>query len=187
MGEPEGEEEGGDSAHRCPHIDAQEAQRYTSLVNALPSAFAKAPTDRGSFDQMVLSRIEEILKDHLAQLEERLHSGDALKAEKAAAVDQAEAVLNAAKQRQEAAAEACRAADAERREMEAAVRKAQASLKEHEKVMAGLEAAVFVQQAGLELSQENLKAFTSLVDRMEAQPKEAEGSEAPADESVIQS
>merc|ERR1719191_2067992 len=67
-----------------------------SLLSAIGSALEKTPGERGPFDSMVVDNVEDHLKKNIAKLDDFLTSFEAMKAEKVAAVDAAQAKLDAA-------------------------------------------------------------------------------------------
>merc|ERR1712224_552184 len=104
-----------------------------SLLSAMGPALTKTPTDRGEFDHMVVTQIEDAMKQHVASLEGELNNGVATKAQKASEKDAMQAVLDAAEATREASKEAVKF---ERKE----------SCSKQEEVLSELNIKVFTEQ-----------------------------------------
>merc|ERR1712060_181399 len=76
-----------------------------SLINALPSACNKKPSDRGCFDVTVFYQLECNLNSCVAGFDEALSSGAPASAERAAAVAAMQKVLQEAQEEHQCAAE----------------------------------------------------------------------------------
>lgn len=85
-----------------------------SLITALKPALAKAPAERGDFDQMCFKELSEEVSKRIADLQTLLSAGAAGKQERAAAVQAAEETKAAASKKQIAAAAAFTSAESER-------------------------------------------------------------------------
>jgi len=93
-----------------------------SLLQAIPTAFAKSPSDRGSFDDIVMSQIEAEFQKCLAKFTDELANGEPAKKDRAAKVEaassehaQAVASEEAAKTAKEAARTAQKEAETEQK------------------------------------------------------------------------
>lgn len=67
----------------------QEVQFDESMLTSLPSALAKEPADRGTFDAMVWQQLEDEFTKRIQGLQETIASGEPAKAERASKVDAA--------------------------------------------------------------------------------------------------
>lgn len=97
-------------------------------IKALSSALAKDPAIRGTFDAMVVKKLEEDLDKMVSGLSEKLASGEPAKQERASAVDAAKARKDAADAAKESAEKALSDAEAAEKESKAAAKDAQASV-----------------------------------------------------------
>jgi hypothetical protein len=91
-----------------------------SEKTAIPCALSKAPESRGAFDGMVITQLVDKLNARVAELQQTMDNGDAMKAEHVKCVQAAFSTLDAAKAAQmasagnyTAAADATAAAEAE--------------------------------------------------------------------------
>lgn len=73
----------------------------SSLVTALPTCMVKKPSERGSFDAMVVSTLEEGLKDKVAKLAESIEAGEPDAATRRQAAESASQALKAAENSQQ--------------------------------------------------------------------------------------
>jgi len=89
-----------------------------SMRTAIPTAFAKEPTVRGSFDEMVVQQVSQVVAERIKELEALIENAAPAKAERAAAVVAAQASADASKDKQVEAASALRASQSEEKEAE---------------------------------------------------------------------
>merc|ERR1712164_169803 len=73
-------------------------QMEASLTNGMECAFEKKPEQRGKFDDMVVSSVEEKLKTCIAELETDLANGTTTKAAKVSAQESAQVALTTAQE-----------------------------------------------------------------------------------------
>jgi hypothetical protein len=142
-----------------------------SLLQTVPAAFAKAPSDRGSFDDLVMSQVEAEFKKHLATLTDEFANGEPAMKDRAAKVEaasnehaQALAFEEAAKTAKEASRTEQKEAETEHKAMLKAQQQAASDLRA---ASAGVDAA----KAELtELDEGALAAFKELLEFTEIPP-----------------
>lgn len=100
-----------------------------SLVPAIPAVLSKEPSARGSFDTMAATQLEEQAKKALANFATTIKGGEAAKAERTAAVEEASEALTAARNAQRVSAGVFTAAQAEEESAQAAVAEAKKGLR----------------------------------------------------------
>jgi len=76
-----------------------------SLLTALPSVISKKPSERGSFDAMVVAQLEEGLRNKVSKLNEIVTTGAPAAEAREAATAEAKGAVDAAKQAQQLAAD----------------------------------------------------------------------------------
>jgi len=117
-----------------------------SLMTALPAACARQIAERGAFDKMVLDQLEKSLVDKAGELQKTLDESAPAAAERAAAVEAAEAELETAKAKQKEAADELVNAQKSSAEASKAVDAAKAAVKtfvpDYQKATAALDACV---------------------------------------------
>merc|ERR1712224_1096577 len=118
----------------------------SSLLKAIPDALKKKPADRGTFDNMVVSQVDDALKAKLAVLEGELGDTEALKAEKQSALQHAQEAVTTA--------QAMKAASEEQKE-----------------VASDMDIEHFVLKTHLDNWHEAMKAFEFLRDRVLESPE----------------
>merc|ERR1712224_867634 len=91
----------------------------TSLCKAIPDALKKKPADRGTFDNMVVSQVDDSLKAKLDVLEGELSNGEALKVEKQSAMQHAQEAVTTAQETKAASEESLKLAEQKCSELEA--------------------------------------------------------------------
>lgn len=69
----------------------------TSLQTVIPHVFKKSTEERGTFDNVALDQVDELLQKQMTNLKTALDNGDSLKAEKVEAQGQAQQALDSAK------------------------------------------------------------------------------------------
>eukprot|EP00933_Yihiella_yeosuensis_P029745 TRINITY_DN23371_c0_g2_i1.p1 TRINITY_DN23371_c0_g2~~TRINITY_DN23371_c0_g2_i1.p1 ORF type:complete len:390 (+),score=154.16 TRINITY_DN23371_c0_g2_i1:75-1244(+) len=111
---------------------AAKAVDEASLLTALPSCMTKKPTERGSFDTMVVAQLQEALEKKIAELTATIENAAPASAAFQAAVTSAEEALEAAKQEQHVVAEAVEAAVAFKKQRSEEDSAAKASLESYE-------------------------------------------------------
>jgi len=145
-----------------------------SLMTALPSVLAKKPTERGSFDAMVVAQLEEGLTNKVAKLSEVVTNGAPAAAARQVSVDEAKQAMETAKNAQQLAAD----------ELTAANNLQKKRAQEGEDVKAALDAQGPVVHTAGELKREkeeqlqgfmdwNFACFETLRDRETLAPKKA--------------
>merc|ERR1711985_5358 len=87
-----------------------------SLTSAFQSALGKKPEERGTFDLMVCQQLDDALAKHIQSLDEKLNNFDTELAQKKAAMEGAQAVLDAAKEKQCSSSEALEKLNEERKQ-----------------------------------------------------------------------
>jgi len=79
---------------------ARRANLDESLLNSLPTTLAKATSDRGAFDRMVIAQCEKEMVAKIEQLEVQIASADSKQAELKSEVAAAQAIFDEAKENQ---------------------------------------------------------------------------------------
>lgn len=178
----------------------QEFEFDGTLLDTLPTAVAKAPGDRGTFDNLVVEQLEKEFKKCVADLEAKIAAAEPARKEHDAKVAEASAEVEKAKasdQEQKAALEAAKAAQ---KEALAAMKEAAKTVKQTGPEMKEATAALASAEAGLKAFRESpLAAYKALLERPEFVPEEpapeeeeeekAEeppAEEAPAEEAVAE-
>lgn len=134
-----------------------------SMLTALPTVLSKAPDARGAFDAMVVGQLDAELEKHIERLKGVMQDGEADRAKRAEVVAAAQAAQNTATEAHAVAEAALYAMQAEFAQREAAVRTAQAALKDLGPELLRHAAAVDSAKLGLTNFQEGpLAAFTEL-------------------------
>jgi len=108
-------------------------QKYNvdeSMRTAIPTAFAKEPSARGTFDIMVVQQVSQVVKDSISSLDAILDNNELMKAERAAAVASAQETCDTAKDKVHESAAALRHAQDDEKEAEVTLKAKQALLKE---------------------------------------------------------
>eukprot|EP00928_Gymnodinium_smaydae_P025556 TRINITY_DN2030_c0_g1_i1.p2 TRINITY_DN2030_c0_g1~~TRINITY_DN2030_c0_g1_i1.p2 ORF type:complete len:556 (+),score=213.06 TRINITY_DN2030_c0_g1_i1:73-1668(+) len=101
-----------------------------SMLTALPSAFSKAPDQRGQFDTLVLDQFREEHAKKMATLDAELEAARPAREERAAAVDAAKKAEEEAASADETARAELQAAQTAQADADAATKAAQKALKE---------------------------------------------------------
>lgn len=126
--------------NRLKKVEMDEALRQVSVT-----ALSKAPADRGSFENMAVTSLDQAVERTLSNLKAKLSEGDADQQQFTTAASDAARVLDEAKQAQLVAAKSFIAAQEDRKEADSAKTRAEESLrhieKERKKVVKMLEAA----------------------------------------------
>jgi len=135
-----------------------------SLISSLPIALQKAPADRGSFDSMVITQVENEITNKIAGFGETLAAAEPAKAAAAEKVTAASAVLEAAGEKDTAVKAELEAAKAAQKEAEVAAKAAQKVLKDFEPDMKKATKALEAATATLDqLTAGPLAAFAELL------------------------
>jgi len=103
-----------------------------SMWAALPTAMGKKPADRGSFDILVVQQLGDSLTRHIASLGEKLENAAMLSTQKSAAACGSRVVVEVIREKQQASAQALKAAQAEQKQLEARLAECWQALTEHE-------------------------------------------------------
>jgi len=161
----------------------------TTLLGSLPSAVQKAPTARGSFDNIVIQQATQELTKHIEALAATLAAAEPSRAERAAKIESETATVSEKEALEVAAKEALKGAELAQKEAEDAQKNAAKALR-------SLGPETKQAKALLDQSKSNLQDFTDgalaafqklLVLSNVAVPKpEAEVLEPPADAEVVE-
>ncbi|CAJ1372583.1 unnamed protein product [Effrenium voratum] len=144
-----------------------------SLMTALPTSMLKKPADRGSFDAMVVAQLQEGLGKRLAQLGEQLSAGAPLAQQRQEATQQAAKELEAAKEKQQEAAEAYQASLEAQKQRQAELEAAKKEVKSVEpRLKATLKAQKEAEDELKHFREYNLACFEKLRDHSAENPKE---------------
>lgn len=146
-----------------------------SLLSALPPALAKKPSDRGIFDETVISNVETALKERLASLDADL--GNADRSQKESLAKEATATLNLIKHEFETSRGKLEAVEQKRKELEAEELKIDTDFQEQADAVSDLDIQAFNFKVFLQNSQEVLAAFAFLRDRVETEDTEGKGTD----------
>eukprot|EP00444_Apocalathium_aciculiferum_P024827 CAMPEP_0183433336 /NCGR_PEP_ID=MMETSP0370-20130417/61326_1 /TAXON_ID=268820 /ORGANISM="Peridinium aciculiferum, Strain PAER-2" /LENGTH=373 /DNA_ID=CAMNT_0025619647 /DNA_START=100 /DNA_END=1221 /DNA_ORIENTATION=- len=109
-----------------------------SILVALPNAFAKAPSERGSFDLMVITNLNEEIGKRIASFEATLREADADAAKAQAAIAEAETAFKVAQEKQLASADLFTECRGAQDTAEAQAEESRAAVKEVDKQLAQL-------------------------------------------------
>lgn len=123
-----------------------------SMMTALPTALAKEPSMRGSFDTTLVTQLDEAVSDRLAALSAQIAEADAIKAKHSSELKSGEAAFDSARMKQHSGAEAFNKARAEQKEAEDALAHAKEALANLDPEEEGL-------QVALKAAKEELQAF----------------------------
>lgn len=144
-----------------------------SLVTALPPCMTKKPSERGSFDAMVVAQLEEALTSKLSSLSEAVASAVPAAEARQAAVAAAMEQLEKAKEAQQAAADDMTAADGQRQERQqehdAATAALTAFMPDHVQAVAARDSKIDQLQT---FKDWNLACFETVRDRVDAIKKQ---------------
>eukprot|EP00928_Gymnodinium_smaydae_P090613 TRINITY_DN74399_c0_g1_i1.p1 TRINITY_DN74399_c0_g1~~TRINITY_DN74399_c0_g1_i1.p1 ORF type:complete len:399 (-),score=124.48 TRINITY_DN74399_c0_g1_i1:83-1279(-) len=102
-----------------------------SLLSSMPNACTKPPSQRGAFDQMVFQELEKEFVDHMKKLDDKIADGAPAAAERAQAVEAADAEFLAASATQRSAAEAAATAEGSRADCEERLASEREALRRH--------------------------------------------------------
>jgi len=142
-----------------------------SLLQTVPAAFAKAPNQRGSFDNVVIEQLETEFQKCLATFSDELANGELARNERAAKVEVASAEHAQALASEEAAKSANEAARTAQKEAETEHKALSKAQQQKASDMASASAGVDVAKAELaELDEGPLAAFKELLDFTEIPP-----------------
>lgn len=137
-----------------------------SLTTCFHAALAKEPEKRGTFDTTVIETVEKRLSNHIAKLTAELAEGPATKEKKVATVEEDKAKKEACTAALDAAAEALKKAEAEKPDLDAALKTAAHDEKEKAKVVEKITSSkVEPAQEGLATAKENYEAWKYLAER----------------------
>lgn len=104
----------------------------SSLLTALGPALRKSTTSRGPFEQMAIDGVENVIKNHVLTLQEKIDKADTLKAEKKEKKEAAQHELNTAKEKVKEKDEALKEAGKTLKEAEKFLKEAKESAAEEE-------------------------------------------------------
>lgn len=148
-----------------------------SLLSAVAPALSKKPPERGTFDDMVVSQVEDSMKQHVASLEDDLNNGAATKSRKEAEKDAAQDVMEKAEAKRAASVDTLKSAESKVTDIEAEEVQAKKSCEKQEEAVSDLDCTRLTEQCALDQCREVMKSFAYLRDRVAAdtgEPAEAE-------------
>lgn len=111
---------------------AKRLQLELSLVTAMPSSCTKRPSERGPFDQMVVSKLEELLREKARAFQGRLDAAAPEAFERLALVEAAQRGADAAAERQQQAADVLSSALGRQKQQEADLEDARSAVRTSE-------------------------------------------------------
>lgn len=121
-----------------------------SLVSAMPSSCSKKPEERGPFDQMVVTQLEELLVQKVAAFVAQLEAAGPQAEERRLTAEAAQKNADEAKERQQQAASEVFSAQASQREQSAALDAAKAAVQNFEPTLRAATEAIEQAKASLE-------------------------------------
>lgn len=131
-----------------------------SLKDAIHSdIFAKDLAERGDFDNMTITKIEEALNASQKELETRVSQGDSIKAAREAAQEAAQKEVEAAREKKAKSADALTAVKEKHKSLEAALKDAKKHVAETVKDIKNAQENCKAAQTGLEGAKEVLACF----------------------------
>lgn len=149
-----------------------------SLVSAMPSSCTKKPEERGPFDQMVITQLEETLLAKVASLTEQVEAAGPEGVTRAAAAEAALEALESSKARQQQAASDVFEVQAAQREAAGKLEAAKATLANYEPAYKQATEVRDQKKTRLETFLSwNVAAFELLRDRREQEEQEAPAKE----------
>merc|ERR1712217_350625 len=151
-----------------------------SMLSYLPAALSKGPSDRGSFDEMVLKNFEDEMKKQIRVREETLSQSEKAKAELTAKVEAAQAELESAKNNAQPCKEAhdaakteLDAANAAHKSSTSALQLFEPEMKQVEKDLARAKGELESFVAGSQASYDELLNLSAIKPVVEAEPAAA--------------
>jgi hypothetical protein len=123
-----------------------------TMISSLPGAIAKEPTDRGTFDALVIKSMDDAIILHTQKLTSELETGEQGKKDRATEVESAQATVLAANSAFEAATIAAT-------EAAAAEKEAQTAEKAASKAAAGFEKEMKDVTKAVDAAKEHLQSF----------------------------
>lgn len=143
-----------------------------SLIISLPTCMVKKPSERGSFDAMVVAQLEDGIVARIAKLTEDIEAGEPAAAARQAAIDAAAQASETTKQTQTSAAEEYTAATALQQQRQQEHASALEAIANYEPNYAAAKKALEEKQGQLaDFQSHNLACFESLRDRATMMPK----------------
>lgn len=144
-----------------------------ALMSSLPSALNKAPADRGSFDQLVVTQVETELQNRLAALTKELEEAAPAREERAAKVTAATATVEVASSKEASCKEALKAAQTEHKEADSAVKTTAKAVKQFGAEMKQVGADLAEAKESLdEFLQGAMATFKELLEQTNVVPEE---------------
>eukprot|EP00746_Dinoflagellata_sp_MGD_P161097 gnl/MRDRNA2_/MRDRNA2_88132_c0_seq1.p1 gnl/MRDRNA2_/MRDRNA2_88132_c0~~gnl/MRDRNA2_/MRDRNA2_88132_c0_seq1.p1 ORF type:complete len:383 (+),score=137.56 gnl/MRDRNA2_/MRDRNA2_88132_c0_seq1:95-1243(+) len=142
-----------------------------SLLSAITPAFKKSSAERGPFDTMAIEGAENIIKTHVAKLQEQIDKADEIKAEKVSAETVKQEELKAAMEKRTSSEDSLKAAEDELAAMEAKhldlFKDCNAAAEESN----ASEAVVAAKESSCAAAQFALSQFTELFERKTVMPE----------------
>eukprot|EP00930_Biecheleria_cincta_P038818 TRINITY_DN26686_c0_g1_i1.p1 TRINITY_DN26686_c0_g1~~TRINITY_DN26686_c0_g1_i1.p1 ORF type:complete len:372 (+),score=137.23 TRINITY_DN26686_c0_g1_i1:68-1183(+) len=185
----EGSLEAGSSKSRIAEVCklGKELELDAAMIHSLPSALGKAPSVRGSFDELVVKQMETQLLEHQAKFTAQLQEGAVVRQAHDDKVAAAQAAVDAAIATKKSKEESLKTAqEAEKAAMKAA-QEASKALKKFGKDMKKMDADLAeTKQAIEDILAGPMTSFKSLLERSSVIPEAPVAKEtvAPAEESV---
>eukprot|EP00931_Biecheleriopsis_adriatica_P102794 TRINITY_DN77723_c0_g1_i1.p1 TRINITY_DN77723_c0_g1~~TRINITY_DN77723_c0_g1_i1.p1 ORF type:complete len:389 (-),score=167.31 TRINITY_DN77723_c0_g1_i1:146-1255(-) len=144
-----------------------------ALMHSLPSALGKAPSVRGSFDDLVVQQVEAEMKKCQDKLQAQLEEGAAGRTQRADKVASAQAAVDAASATKTSNEEALKAAQTAEKEASKIAQEASKALKSFGKEMNEVSTALEEAKEGLaEFEDGPMAAFKELTERTNIVPEE---------------
>jgi len=154
----------------------------SALLSSLPSALGKAPSDRGSFDETVVTQVANEFKDIEAKLDAFLAEAAPGKAQREAKVTEAKAVADAAVAKKAACEDSLKTAKAAEKEATDAQKAAVKAVKSYGPEMKEVSAALADAKESLADFEEGpLASFKELLEKSNVVPEEP-----PAEAPVVE-
>jgi len=154
-------------------------QLDSSLLTALPTCMMKKPSERGSFDAMVVATLEEGLKSKVAKLAESIEAGEPEAAARRQAAESASQALEAAKNTQQELANSLNTTTELKQEREKDKQAALTALSKHEpEVKAASQAKIQKEEQLQSFTDWNHACFKLLRDAKAAPAQKAKIAEA---------
>eukprot|EP00930_Biecheleria_cincta_P016783 TRINITY_DN13536_c0_g1_i2.p1 TRINITY_DN13536_c0_g1~~TRINITY_DN13536_c0_g1_i2.p1 ORF type:complete len:412 (-),score=133.37 TRINITY_DN13536_c0_g1_i2:250-1419(-) len=157
----------------------------SSLLTALPTCMMKKPSERGSFDAMVVTTLEEGLKDEVAKLAESIEAGEPEAAARRQAAESANHALEAAKKTQQELADLLNTNTELKQEREKDKQAALAALSSHEPEVKAASQAKVEKEAQLQSFKDWNHACFKLLRDAQAAPAQTAKTAETNQESVL--
>lgn len=137
-----------------------------SLCYCIASALSRKPDERGPFDNKAVDAAGKKMTAHIAELDQRLGKGPALKTEKEQEAEKAKSTLESAQAKEKASEEALEAAGGEKHTLAEEVSTAKANLKKAASACSEKAKELASSQSTLAKAKDKMGAFKFLQDRL---------------------